>query len=231
MIDKRIIDDIARQFDELIKTQDVMKDGILCFEKYNNAKPRIMWVLKQNIQYEYNDYAIQLTQNMDRIASSPTWRRLAYVSHGIISGDRNFGNVKEVGTEKFGESLLATAIIEANKDLGDASSPDHVILAGFEKYRDLIFEQITAYNPDVIIVAMVGQNECLKPIVEEIYKHFTREDEYSICGHTQSNGADVAWSCIGDKVFLWAYHPSYIKDISDKDYFDTLVNAYDTAKK
>jgi len=231
LIDNTKLENIDRKFNELMKTKDIMKDGILCIERYNKVAPRIVWVLKQDINYGQSDYALHLSENMHRITDSPTWRRLAYVSHGIISGERSFDEIYEIGPEKCGESLRATAIIEANKELGEERSADDVILTGFEQYKDLIFEQITAYKPDVVIVAMVGRNECLKPIVEEIFKHYTNKPVYFIDDHAKSNGADVALSHVDDKVFLWAYHPSYLNDISDQDYFDTFVKAYDSASQ
>ncbi len=234
VIDKSLVDGIDRQFYELMNANEkVMKDGIMCFDKYNDARIRIMWVLKQNTDYEegYRDYSGQLAENSHRINSSPTWRRLAHASCGLISGERDFNKVHELGTEEYYEFMSATAIIEACKELGDTRSQDDDILDGFKRYKKLVFSQISAYNPDVIIVPMVGRNECLKkPIVEEIYKHFSGQNEYIIGGNVRRDGPDVAWSKTNDKVFLWAYHPSYTI-ISDKDYFDSLVEAYDTAQK
>lgn len=208
-----------------------MKDGILCFDKYNKAKIRIMWILKQNINYGYCNYAEQLAEGIHEIASSPTWRRMAHVSYGLISGERNFDKVCKLRSEEFGEFLLTTAIVEVNKELGNARSSDNDILKGFEHYKNLTFEQIKAYNPDVIIVSMVGKGECLKTIVAEIYTYYTNQKEYLIGGHTQSGNADVAWSKIKDKVFLWTYHPSYIAGITDNDFFDTVMRAYNEAIK
>ena len=197
-------------------------------EKYITANPRILWVLKQSIHNGQDDQSVQIAENINRISSSPTWSRLAHASLGILLGKRDFDMIKNNGIE-LGESLLSTAIIEANKELGESRSYDQKILDGYYKYETLILKQIDAYLPDVVIVAMVGINESLKPITESIYKHFTGEPEYVIDGHSKPSNADVAWSRTGNKIFLWAYHPAYPK-IARKDYFDGLMNAYDAAR-
>ncbi len=226
-----MLSNIDRQFDELMKTnKDIMRDGIIDLEKYNNSKLRILWVLKQNIGYGYSDYVDQLTDNISEISNSPTWRRMAYVSYGLITGERDFDKVSGLNVNELAESLFETAIIEVNKELGETRSPDNVILDGFEQYKSLVFDQITAYDPDVIIISMVGVGEALKPIVEDIYQYFTNQ-EYMIGGNEYAGDADVAWTPVGTKSFLWTYHPSYIRGISDKNYFNTLVIAYDKTKE
>jgi hypothetical protein len=234
-IDKCMLSNIEKQFDELMKTdKEIMRDGIINFEKYSNSRLRVLWVLKQNIHYGYYDYAEYLTTEVKSVSGSPTWRRLAHVSYGLISGERDFDRVRELENEQLLESLFESAIIEVNKELGESRSPDSVILEGFEKYKSLVFDQITACDPDVIIIPMVGSGEALKPIVEEIYQYLTNKEynnEQDFNTNICIEGADVAWTPVGNKTFLWTYHPSYIKEISDENYFDALVTAYDKAKE
>jgi hypothetical protein len=221
---------IDSAFDSLMEQENIMKDGAICIDRYSRANLRVMWVLKQNIDYGFNSYSSQLLQNLDKVSSSPTWRRIAHASHGLLSGLRDFNTLKKHEQGECLESMLSTSIVEVNKELGESRSSDLSVHEGYAKYKELIKNQIEAHAPDVVVVCMVGGNENLKPIVESIYKDYTGELEYKICGNSNPKSADVAWSKAGDKVFMWAYHPSYTH-ITDTDYFDGLMNAYDEAVK
>jgi len=222
------LQEIDSVFESLLETENIMKDGAICFDRYARASLRVMWVLKQNIDYGFSDYSAQLLQNLDRVSSSPTWRRLAHASHGFLSGIRDYSTVKMHERGDCLESMLSTAIVEVNKELGDSRSTDRSVHEGYAKYKELIKKQIEAHAPDVIVVCMTGTNENLKPIVECLHKDYTGESEYKICGNSHPKSADVAWSKTGNKVFLWAFHPSYTH-VSDSDYFDGVMNAYNDA--
>ena len=205
-----------------------MKDGAICIDRYTQANLRVMWVLKQNIDYEFSDYSDQILQNLDKVSTSPTWRRLAHASHGLLSGLRDFHSVKNHERGDCLESMLSTAIVNVNKELGGSRSSDHSVHEGYAKYKDMVKMQIEAHAPDVIVACMTGTGENLKPVVESIHKDYTGESEFRIFGNSKPKSANVAWSKTGNKVFLWAYHPSYTH-VSDSDYFDGIMNAYDDA--
>lgn len=224
------LEQIDSEFENLWKEQEVMKDGAICMDRYSNANLRVMWILKQNIHFDLFDYSELLLKNLHGISSSPTWRRIAHASHGLLSGIRDFSTVKSLERKDCRESMISTAIVNVNKELGGSRSSDSSVHEGYRKYKDLVGRQIEAHAPDVIIICMVGAGENLKPIVESIYKDFTGECEYRICGNSKSKSADVAWSKSGNKVFLWTYHPSYTR-ITDIDFFTSLINAYDEAVK
>lgn len=229
-INHQVINQIDDTFDGLQNEKNVMKDGAICIERYAQSKLRVMWILKQNIDYEFSDYSDQLLQNLDKVTSSPTWRRLAHASHGLLTGLNDFDAVKEQGRRGCLESIISTAIVNVNKELGGSRSTDSSVHEGYAIYKDLVKEQIEALAPDVIVVCMVGTNENLKPVVESIYKDYTGEAEFKICGNSKPESANVAWSKVGEKLFLWAYHPAYTH-VSDADYFDGIMNAYNEALK
>lgn len=213
-------------FEDLLINDNTMRDGAICIDRYSRANLRVMWVLKQNIDYGYSDYSTQLLQNLDKVSSSPTWRRLAHSSHGLLSGLRDFTEIKKHERQECLESMISTAIVNVNKKLGGSRSTDSSVHEGFAEFKNLIGRQIEAYAPDLIVVCMVGINENLKPIIESIYKEYTGEPELRIRGNSKPKSANVAWAKKDDKVFLWAYHPSYTH-VSDRDYFDGIMNAYD----
>lgn len=229
-INPRELEQIDAEFSAWMAcTECVSNDGIISMKHYEAAPLRILWVLKQNIDYGQYDYAKHVSDNRDGICSSPTWRRMAAASHGLLTGIRDFEAVRTSSKEDRIDSFLSTAIINANKETGESRSPDSIILAGYEKYRNIIARQIAAYDPDVVIVGMCGTNERLKPIVASIYKDLTGATDYVIDGNSAPASANVAWSRANGRAFLWTYHPSYSR-LTNRDFFDGVVNAFDACR-
>jgi hypothetical protein len=82
-------------FESMLQHENIMKDGAICIDRYARANSRVLWILKQNIALGFNDYPTQLLQNLDKVSSSPTWRRLAHASHGLLSGIRGCRMVED----------------------------------------------------------------------------------------------------------------------------------------
>ena len=209
---------------------DIIEDGILDVSLYANATTRILWVLKQDY---YDSGAMERTYR-ERILSavrngnlSSTWKRMALVSYGILTETTEFSALPNL--YECGKALLATAIIESDKELGLSRSDNSVILDGFNYYHQLVMDQIDAYDPDVIIV---GMNEQLKIIPGEIYCHIAGYDSYAedLYNAEWDKGDNVASSCIKGKVLLWVSHPQATKDIyggiTDELYFTNIVTRY-----
>lgn len=205
---------------------DICEDGIIDPSKYTKCNIKIMWILKEDY---YDSGALEKSyadriSNRKNVNGSPAWRRMSYVSHGIISGERDFKKIKE-SPASF-DSLLYTAIIQLNKDLGESNSPHARIIDGFnQRYKELILLQIKTYKPNVIILGFPDNNG---------YRHIA-DSLYNICHGTRFkngpanityDGADVGISQNTQPLFLWPYHPSY-RRISDILYTCSLLEAYD----
>ncbi len=233
------VNPIKTMFDELqIQNPDVniMHDGILDEQKYKNAKIKILWILKQ----EYYDSGALENTYVDRIkkcvsdekvASSSTWRRMSYVSYGLLSGKREFNTLPDANI--CADNFLETAVIEVNKELGNSNSPDQVILDGFNRYKDLIILQLGTYKPDVIIVCLPNS---LRSIVDFLYNKCHGSDFINGPKNIYIEGADVGIGKDHKPLFLWAYHPQATKGcnsegISDDSYTMSLLQAYDNASQ
>jgi len=102
-----------------------------------------LWILKQDY-YDSgaieDSYANRIESGIakEAIAGSPTWRRLSYVSYGLISGARNWEHFPTA--HECAKKLMETAIIQVNKEPGEdgSKSPNPVILSGFKRYKELV---------------------------------------------------------------------------------------------
>ncbi len=223
-------DGIKRRFKELksiYPNGDIMEDGVLSIQGYQTAKLKIVWILKQDYWSDDNKlsipYGVQV-QNAMKIKSiqrCQTWKRMAQVSYGLLRDQFDFKSLPD--SNVCAEEFLQTAVIEADKELGGSKSIDEEILEGFARYRDLIFAQIDAYSPDVIIICMDG---ALKEIPESIYYHCSKE---KCCDWNK--GDDLCWGVkMNDTVLLWTYHPQATKGggegISDEKFFNSICSQY-----
>ncbi len=212
------------------KNDKVLVDGVLNFERYVNAKKRILWVLKQDIDNGQKSISEAIELYGDQyIRSSPTWRRLAQVSTGILTSQLDFDKIKPMINEELRPYLQSTAIIEVQKNKGESTTSVQTVQGGFETYKDLIFRQIKAYLPDIMIVCW-GE-EALKPITEQLFQLYTGVP-YRIDWSVEQREANVAVTKQEENFFLWTTHPSYFKGIKDADFFDTIMRAVNnTARK
>lgn len=230
-----MIKQIKEEFRQLRQHGKVMEDGILDFERYCAAPLRILWVLKQAPHYgEYNLsewLGRVVAEDHDFIPGSPTWRRIALVSAGLLR-KASFEEVKAFSRVELTDCLMSTAIIEVQKELGDSRTPATVLCDGYRKYGDLIKRQINAYAPDVIIVGM-GEEWTRKTVVEDLFSFCSNgaplfvNGENDGCNHNPSEEkAEVAFTRTGNLSFLWTTHPQYSIGISDRAYFNTLSRAW-----
>ena len=224
MVDFKSVDEITANFKFWQNNgENVMVDGILDLEKYNSSHIKVMWILKQAIDYgKYDDYSSFLINSKDGIKSSPTWRRIALVSAGILLSTTSFSEIQQMSHQQLCDIMLHTAIVNLVKTMGDVHTDDLTVEKGYKKYRSLVLKQISAYNPDIIVACFTGIIERLKPIVEDIYLHFSGQKFHHSFPNVCSEGADVAVAMDNNKMLLWAYHPSYTH-VTDKGYFETIV--------
>ncbi|MDD2480364.1 MAG: hypothetical protein PHS31_10795 [Victivallaceae bacterium] len=213
---------------------DIMYDGILDDQKYKNTKTKILWILKQDyydsgaFEYPYAD-RIKKCISDEKVSSSSTWRRMAYVSYGLLSGDREFNRFPTANI--CAEYLLETSVIEINKELGDSKSSNQVISEGFERYKDLITLQLKEYTPNIVIICLPNE---LKSIVDYLYNTCHGSEFKHGPNNVIIEGADVGIGKDCNPLFLWAYHPqatkgAYGKGVGDESYTMSLLNGYDNA--
>ena len=214
------IDEVRSISQEIWTRGNLSDDGILDFKKYEVAKPRILWLLKQEVGdygledrsrgelvgrdwHEYYPRAIINDANNDNLRTSRTWGKMAIASHMLIK-DVDYEHASAVSSEELCESLLSTAVVEVHKEPGKSTTPPSLLLAGFEKYKAIVDRQLQAYAPDIVIA-------CFPESAREIVLH---------CQVVMGGTHDAAaWDwCEGgyggrcaelrDRLLFWTYHPS-----------------------
>ncbi len=206
-------------------------DGIIDLELYSQANPRILWVLKESI--DFGDYS-QLDAWMKRKLSinedlGPTYQMMGYVSQALLSDkEETWQSIPQTycpdGKQGSGESLKHVAIINAKKCWGDSKSIASEVVSGYRDHSGHIIAQVELYKPDVVIF---GYSDAYREIVADIYQHVEGQDLEA--GRIAQDGSLSI--CKGNRhqhrLYLWAYHPSYRKSEQTKEeYCMEIIRAY-----
>ena len=220
------IDEEFKRKQEQYPDLDIIKDGIMDRQQYENASPRILWILKQDY-YDSGclekDYASRIKECIaNNHDGGPSWRKMSYVSHMLLH-KVCWDDIPENSLS----SLLKTAVIEVDKSPSVTTiSPDQTILNGFTKFKSLIFKQIDAYLPEIAIFC--GGNG-LFPIFSELSMRYTGYP-YDSTQSTHIEKGDTVFFRAKNCTFIWAYHPAYM-GIGDKEYCEGIKEAYQTSLK
>lgn len=204
-------------------------DGVFDRDAYNQAPVKIVWVLKEALEYEQNRQSDLLKDALEKKQLGPTWTTIAYVAYAIINGweSGNFTKWEDIPTVKagVGDVLYKIALINANKGLNQASSGlsnNSVILNAYQRYADMIERQIRDLNPDIVVF---GYPEALKGIVQDVFLRMTGQ-EYKIDEHFGTFAATVR----DNQLFIWAYHPSIYRSeengqLSKYCYYESFIES------
>ena len=200
-------------------TMSPIYDGVADVKTYLQSSPKIMWILKE--PYDYINEETKkpegggwtLMEDLENERESPlvqslprTIQRIIYSTAGIYTGTE-YDDMEYYYQPNMYKYLFQIAYINLSKMPSGTRSGDMT-----EKYliwKDIIFEQIKLYNPEVIIFGNTFQ--------------YMKED----LGIKEN---DYTSSCPGwvdiykndTRIFVDAYHPGIF--CSTKQYVNKLVN-------
>ncbi|GEM_PF-585888 len=209
---------------ENIKTQIVsnkgeypLLDGIIDLKKYVSSKYKILWILrepidnwridtntKENIIGGWNlSKDLYSKSTFDTICSNVTTRRELLIDYAILyniihkESELHKYTILKTNDEKEKalECFKSTAVINIKKIPGKKLSIKKEINNAFYKYKNIILEQISLYNPDIVICGNTLQ-------YFEDYLDFRKGDKFptGIKGHN--------YFCLKNRIYINIYHPS-----------------------
>lgn len=178
---------------ELIKEygRDAQLDGILNLEAYNNANPRILWILKEanwGDEYEgleeykeglsdndiqsilkkqleyFNGYYKDVTQYSKW---KSTFKNICYITYGVLQKEYKWDDIPDIDNNaKIDEEyyLSNVAFINVKKVPGNRDSNKSEISKSYDRHKEFIHRQIDLINPDIIINCsrVTSLFECLR---------------------------------------------------------------------
>ena len=191
-------------------------DGIIDIEKYLNVKRKILWVLK-DANYGKSDSNYPMTRTyrefktIKDVKHRSITRRMMLVSHKILNDIEPIEPL---------EAFKSIACINIKKLAGGSKSEHKVLKQEYEKHRDLILEQISVYDPKIIIFG-------------DTLGYFEKDFNFRQPPWKSKflMGKEQHYYFTNEKLYINAYHPSFWRPITEKNYCDKIFNAYSNWKK
>lgn len=209
-------DKIDKLFAQLTSKGTTVTDGVIDREAYFNAKPRLMFVLKEANSEDSWSYIDKFTKKdwLDRCNSLASIRRVIYTSYGILkSENKDWSDFPWSNEEECQSVLREIAFINIKKSPGGSTSNPTAIKEAYQKHRDLLKLQINTYDPDIIIFC-----NTMNFVELSDFKGL----EGAECKISEQNNH---YYYVNDKLYIHAYHPSYMK-FTDEGYVMDIVNIF-----
>ena len=153
---KQKIYETAEENGLLSDGDEPLYDGFTYASEYCNSDLKILWILKEAYDNNYNG-GWSITEQLfseypyTTKIKNPTHQKMAYVSYGILN-KCNYEDIDYLSDNpSIGEVLHEIAYINLNKMPAGTSTDNDTLWEKYETWKDILWEQIYAYNPDVII--------------------------------------------------------------------------------
>ena len=183
-------------------------DGVVDIERYLAAPLKVLWILNEPYDgsedgiptgggWLYRDFLCQPNFYESVGAGDPTWEPITYVTYSILNGFLQWEQMDQL-RDKPGmvDVLRSASFINISKLPGLTTSKHVLIRRAYQKYCILLLQQVTVYQPDIII----GGNTL---------QFFNNDLALQYPMDWRNESAYVAVS--GSQVFVDAYHPAQRK--------------------
>ena len=149
------------------------------------------------------------------------YRNLMYILYGIIHSEDTLCGYEDFTNEQAIQTYDSAPLARINvkKQAGGSSIGNNTLKTYIERDKEFLIEQITALDADVLICC--GYSESIEDTGNIILNFLNKE----IYNFTKIN----EWIYYDDKtkkVAINAWHLSYNRGVSQKDFFEGLVTAY-----
>jgi hypothetical protein len=216
MLSEKELREKESEFESKIKSIESGKDrifsvidGIIDIDKYLNAKLKILWVLKDaNYGKSNTNYPMTKTyrefKTIKDVKHLIITRRMMLVSHKILNDIEPIEPL---------EAFKSIACINIKKLAGGSKSEHNILKQEYEKHKDLILEQISVYDPKIIIFG-------------DTLGLFEKEINFRQWKFESLKMGDHNYYFTNEKLYINAYHPSFRSTITEKKYCDKIFSAY-----
>jgi hypothetical protein len=220
-------DEIAKKLEML--GGEIIIDGIINIEKYLKTKYRILWILKEpnapGADWTYQDYLTKCDIESKFEMANDTlkykmFKKIIFNTYGLLNDNISYEDIKD---NIYNESIYGVteciAYINLKKTIGGSSSYYRTIKESYIENKELLLQQITGYNPNIIIFGgTLGFFEM--DALNSIGLVITDENKF----HSINNSSRTSFFDVSDKLLLInADHPAYWIN-SYKKYYEEMVD-------
>lgn len=225
-IEKKIYD-IAKANGLVNDDVDPITDGFYDAAKYLDSEKHILWVMKEPYDEVEAEKPYGGGWNLARDCfakddawSNRSWQPIIYSMYGLKYG-KLWDDMDWIRDDKSMANILQEiAYINVSKIPNMPHSNDGYISECYERWKSILFEQISVYNPDVIIFAGT-------------FKHFKKDLLPDLAGkgdisfENTKAGESYKWK---GKILLDVYHPNN-RTICREVYVNSIIEAINSFYK
>ena len=212
-------------------------DGIVNLEKFNNASPRILWILKEGnwgddsmVEEDHEEFSDEeiadflSDKGAEKYYNDVTvynhWRKtfqpISYVSHGLLNDVSCYNDMEDLdeNAKIEGDYILGNiAFINVKKNPGSSRANGNLIADSYEKHKEFLHKQIDLISPDIIF-------NC-----SGVAQLFT--DLAGSAQIVEESGLKAVNT--GERISVSAYHPQQTT-ITQEDYINQCLEAVRSVK-
>ena len=204
-------------------------DGVVDAAGYLAAKPKVLWILKEpydDFDENGNPWGGGWTMFQDAapgktlaqsVNANAALRNVAYASAAILNGVDSYSKLPWI-TDKplmYETALRRVAYCNVGKMPGENTTSDAHLADLYRDWKDILFEQIDLYDPDIIIVCGTAT---LQSMNQDLGLDLSKP-RHSV----KRGGAVVDIHDWRGKRLLWAPHPA--ARIPPGEWVDAVVAA------
>lgn len=197
--------------------ESVVIDGVVDIDSYLKSPIKVMWILKET----NSDGSWSIVDNyknhewLTKCNVLMSIRRVIYTSYGIMHLEiKEWKDFPWSHEEECQLALRNIAFVNINKVPGGSVADDDEIQNAYTRNRELLKLQFDTYDPDVIIFG-------------NTLKYVNAEDfdvDFSEANRRRTEKTDTHYYEGKNKLFINAWHPSYYRGVTDKDYVIDIVD-------
>lgn len=209
-----------KENDKLFERENVIFDGVVDYEQYSNASPKILWILKE-ANSEDSDWtmreAIRDLKNKSgkglKTGWANTFTSIVYATNGIFTGEDwdSMGNFNE--DQSIIEVMEKVAYINVKKIPGGSDADWNLIKGYYSENKIALHEQIKLINPEIIIFGGTY--------------NFFDDDFFEFFGELETNLENNSLHIYQNNKYLLlnAYHPNN-RVIKHETYCNLILDAF-----
>lgn len=192
----------------------IIYDGVAFPKKYTDSNPRVLWLLKES--YETNNcygwHVSNIEKPIPQMHKNGTLRQVCRISYSILNNSNYYKN-SSVSDIELLDSFQKIGWININKIAAGKKSPNDLTFR-YNIWKDILKEQITTYDPDIIICGNTLQ-------------YLTRDNFFEKSSNNRrafKEGRQYCYYLLKDRLYINIHHPSYFK-IHWNECLDEVLNA------
>lgn len=230
--EREIETDIWRAYVDPTGKVEPVLDGIVNIEKYLAAQYRILWMLKEPYDdvengkpkgggFSIPEHVLGIPNVYEKTRGKGHGQRtfdpIIYVTWSLLNGFPKWKDLPDIEDQPDMVLILhSIAFINVSKLPGLSTSKNNAIATAYEKYKTILWKQIDAYAPNIVIGC--------PPHMALVFR------DCGVSGENISKHGTTRFIKCGNRLFIEVYHPAQRGTIGKDQYVNEVIEVVEGLK-